>query len=112
MPKPGDIYHLPAEVYRLGRSQHGHFCIVIGMDKKGVQVNLLSSSMDLYDASEHFMLDENHEDFDATKLDHSTYAVRVSPIIPLYQLEGKGSPRGVLQGDLRKRFEEWWGESI
>ena len=70
-----------------------------------VLVAPLSSQMDLYDPSRHFLLDDVDVDFAATGLRRKSYVIATAPAhVPVALLEKK---YGALAGDLLVRFLFW-----
>lgn len=101
-PKPYQIYFIPV---RLNESRDQRPCIVIHEPaNKTVAVLLISGQTDLYDRSQHFLLDIAHPDFSATGLSKSCYVLpRVVDVPSAQFLRFKG----VLKGELLKDFLRW-----
>lgn len=103
-PAPYDIYLVPA---RLNQSKDKRPCIVLDAPRGGeVPVVLLSAQRELYNSLEHFLLDKDHADFDATGLSKTSYALPRIVIVPASQLL---KYKGKLSGDLLREFVDWIG---
>ncbi len=90
------------------RSSDPRPSIVVNVSaNKIVVVCLISSQMDLFQSSKHFLIESTDADFKSTGLVKSSYAAgdEIHELKPGELLERIG----VLRGDLALRFEKWFG---
>lgn len=109
-PRLGEIYFVPLGTYRLGVSGTGHFCVVTAVAGNRVLANMLASSPASYTPGQDFLIEAAAQDFAATGLFRTTYAIRhVEAELAVAKL---GARHGCFQGELKRRFEEWWGATL
>lgn len=98
---------------QFGKSTDPRPCIVLrepapdpdALDSPVVLLAPISSQMDLYVPSQHFLIDERDDDFRATGLRRRSYIIATVPVFaPVSRL---GKRLGALQGDLLARFMSW-----
>lgn len=103
MVKPNEIYLIQAE-YKYSHDQRPCIILEVGTREK-IKLALISSAIDLYDASRHFLLDSRHPDFPESGLRRTSYIMKDAVV----EAEAKklGKKLGELKQQLAKDFEKW-----
>ena len=112
-PNPGDIYKLI--VPKLRQSRHRHPVLVLRVSAAGATIVFMSSEFSLYTARKDFAIRTENEDgneFKKTGLGKCSYLIDAEVYfdVPLSSFEGEHM--GTIDGRLKARIEDWWGEPI
>lgn len=101
------LYSICRVRVRLGETDYLRPCIVLEATPTVLCVAAISSQIDLYQPTQHFLIPADHPDFISTGLDRISYVIGA----PLFdaKLEDVEKVLGCLSGDLAKSFEQWIG---
>ena len=106
--KLGDIYFI--ENPRLGKSMHGHPCLVTGVTLNSVFVSFISSKFDLKGSDD--LMIEKSDGFGTTGLKFESFII-ANPITAVSMTDFLDAKYlGFISGELKIKIEKWWGSKL
>ena len=111
IPKAGELYFLDHPSYRLGKSKYGRFILVVRVDLKRREAEIVygSTKTELAGPQDIILRKQDNPEFLASGLKDSTCFLPDSKMIPLSLLTAK---KGEAVGLVRQELEEWWGDKF
>ena len=108
-PKSGEIYFI--EDPRLGKSQHGHPCLVTGFNSTLVFICFITSKLETKGFDD-LLVKKSEPGFETTGLSCDSLII-ANPITDVAKITfGKAKYKGYISGNLKKRIEQWWGSPL
>ena len=102
----------PLDVFRIkirfGQADYPRPGVIVALSQNSdVRLVVISSKLDLYRPSEHFLIRDDHSDFSATGLKFTSYVVGA----PIFAIKSNEllTRMGSLQGELAQEFKNWMG---
>ena len=107
--KAGDIYFIDDP--RLGKSEHGHPCLVTGFNSELVFICFISSKLELKTFDD-LIIEKVERGFETTGLTCDSINI-ANPITDVPKKKfSKAKYKGYISGDLKQRIERWWGSPL
>ena len=108
-PKAGEIYFI--EDPRLGKSEHGHPCLVTGTNPELVFICFISSKLELKGFHD-FVIERAERGFETTGLSCDSVVIG-NPITDVPKSKfAKAKYKGFISSELKERIEQWWGSPL
>jgi hypothetical protein len=108
-PQPGEIYFLNEP--KLRQSRHPHPVIIIEVvNTHTVMVNFISSEFDSFRDGKDLSIRMTDEGFQQTGLTKDSFFIEGQNLEA--EISNLGRYFGKVTGDIKCRFEDWWGATL